>query len=370
LARLALIDRAGLQPLQLSGTDRATLDRRVRACDRLTRAAAEHKVRIKDLVRQLLPMTPLTGDLGAADLAVLERWADPNTLLKTGVKRLTVLIAKASNNHQGPDRAKEWIDAARASIHLYGDHPAVAFADLAAEVGTEVRLLRAVQAELARHARERENAYQRVDPTGLARSVPGLAEVGGPALVAVMGDPGRFPRGKQFRAFTGLAPKASETGDTDRKGQPISKAGSSLLRTTLIRAADHARKQDPQLARIYYIQMVERGKDHLGALCVVAANLAERAWTVMNRATPYITCDTDGRPVTANQAKTIIAERFTVPDEVRARRRSKKTGKAPQTAHTGRQTRGDLPRHTHHRPTPPAQATSPPQQARLTADPL
>ena len=34
---------------------------------------ALHKVRIKDLVRQLLPMTPLTGDIGAADLAVLER---------------------------------------------------------------------------------------------------------------------------------------------------------------------------------------------------------------------------------------------------------------------------------------------------------
>jgi hypothetical protein len=32
--------------------------------------------------------------------------------------------------------------------------------------------------------------------------------------------------------------------------------------------------------------MVERGKNHLGALCVVAANLAERAWAVMNRGTP------------------------------------------------------------------------------------
>jgi hypothetical protein len=44
----------------------------------------------------------------------------------------------------------------------------------------------------------------------------------------------------------------------------MSKAGSSLLRTTLVRAADTARKQDPQLARIYYLQMTERGKDHLG----------------------------------------------------------------------------------------------------------
>lgn len=346
LARLALIDPAGLQPLQLPGVEQAALDRRVRACDRLTRAAAEHKVRIKDLVRQLVPMSPLTGDLGAADLAVLERWADPNALVKAGSKRLTALIMKASHNHQGTERAEQWLDAARASLDLYGDHPAIAFSDLAAEVATEVRLLRAIQAELATHASERETAYRWVDPTGLARSLPGLAEVGGPALVALMGDPARFAKGKQFRSFTGLTPKASETGDTDRKGQAMSKAGSSLLRTTLIRAADHARKQDPQLARLYYVQMVERGKDHLGALCVVAANLAERAWAVMNRGMPYVICDTDGRPVTAIEAKEIIAEHWTVLPEVRARRRSKKTGKAPQTTRTGRHARGDLPRHS------------------------
>jgi transposase len=352
LARLPLFDPAGLQPLELAGAERAALDRRVRACDRLTRTAAEHKVRIKDLVRQLLPMTPLTGDLGAADLAVLERYADPNALVRLGTKQLTALIAEASNNHQGTNRAAQWITAAEASLDLYAGHPAVAFADLAAEVATEVRLLRATQAELAAHATERESCYRWVDPMALARSLPGLAEVGGPALVAVMGAPTRFRRGKQFRAFTGLVPRASETGDTDHKGQAMSKAGSSLLRTTLIRAADHARKADPQLARIYWVQMVERGKDHLGALCVVAANLAERAWTVMHRRMPYVICDTDGRPVTTDQAKAIIADHWTVPATVRARRRHKKMGKAPQKVLTGQSKphtrgagqRGDLPR--------------------------
>jgi hypothetical protein len=138
----------------------------------------------------------------------------------------------------------------------------------------------------------------------------------------------------KFRSFTGLAPKASETGQTDRKGQPITKAGNKLLRTTLHRAADHARRHDPQLARSYWIQMVQRGKDHLGATCVVAAHLAERAWTVMDRGTPYVVCDTDGTPVTPAQAKAIIAEHWTVPEQVRRQRRSRK-GKAPQQVLTG-----------------------------------
>jgi transposase len=351
LARLPLFDPAGLAPLVLPGAERAALDRRVRATDRLIRQAAEHKTRIKDLARQLLPASPLTGDLGTADLAVLEHYADPRALLRLGPARLTSLIIKASNNHQGAERARQWLDAARASLDLYGGCPAVDFTGLAAELATEVRLLRALTAELAAHAAAREHHYQQVDPAGLARTLPGLADVGGPALAACMGDPARFRRGKQFRCYTGLAPKASETGDTDRKGQAMSKAGSSLLRTTLVRAADHARKQDPQLARIYHQQMTERGKDHLGALCVVAASLAERAWTVMHRGTPYVIRDTNGQPVTAAQAKAIIAEYWAVPPEIRARRRSKKTkkGKAPQKVLEGQYTRGSLPQ----APTPP-----------------
>jgi hypothetical protein len=81
--------------------------------------------------------------------------------------------------------------------------------------------------------------------------------------------------------------------------------------------------------------MTQHGKDHLGALCVAAASLAERAWTVMRRGTRYVICDTDGRPVTAAAAKAIIAEHWTVPPEIRARRRGKKTGKAPQKVLAG-----------------------------------
>src|SRR5947209_6270838 len=259
LARLPLVDPGGLRPLRLPERDAASLDRRVRATDRLTRQAAEHKRRIKDLVRQLLPMTPLQGELGKADLAVLERTgAHPRRLLDLGRTRLTRLIARASNDHLGEERAQAWLDAAHLALELYGDHHAVAFNDRAAEVVTEVRLLHATQAELPAHESAREQAYRQVDPDQLARGLPGVAAVGGPALAALIGDARRFPDGASFRSFTGLAPRASETGETDRKGQPMSKAGPRLLRSTLIRAAETARHLDPQLAPLHYVQV------HLG----------------------------------------------------------------------------------------------------------
>ena len=87
----------------------------------------------------------------------------------------------------------------------------------------------------------------------------------------------------------------------------------------------------------------------------------------MNRQMPHVICDIDGTPVTPEQAKQIITQHFTVPDEVRRRRRSSKTpgrkprqvptaswGKAPQQAAHGGMTvtrtwkgvdkRGDLRR--------------------------
>jgi len=188
-----------------------------------------------------------------------------------------------------------------------------------------------------------------------------------------MGDAHRFATAAKFRAFTGLAPKASETGNTDRKGQPISKAGNRLLRTTLVRAADNARRVDPQLARIYHVQMVQRGKDHLGAVCVVAAHLAERAWTVMDSGMPYVICDTDGTPLTPEQAKQIIAQRYTVPEEVRRRRRSRKeAGKAPHQVLQGHAGAQGATR----RPSPPASLgrqgpnVKPVQQPRMSRSPL
>jgi hypothetical protein len=262
-------------------------------------AAAGHKVRIKDLIRQVMPCTPLTGDLGKTDLAVLERYADPRELLRLGRDGLTALIVRESKNHQGAARAEQWPAAARAAVGLYGEHPAVAFTDLATETATEVRLLRAIDVELAAHAVERESCYRWVDPMQLARSLPGLAEVGGPAMTSVIGDAARFPTAAHFKSYLGLVPRASETGDTDRKG-------------------------------------------HLKASCVVAGRLAERLWTVMRRRMPYVICDVDGTTVTPQQAKQIIAEQWTVTGEIRRRRRSNKksrAGKAPQQVLTGRDQR-------------------------------
>jgi transposase len=57
-----------------------------------------------------------------------------------------------------------------------------------------------------------------------------LLAISAPALVSIMGRPGRFRDATRFKSYAGLAPRACETGDTDSKGQPMSKAGPSPWR--------------------------------------------------------------------------------------------------------------------------------------------
>lgn len=255
LARLPLVDPKGLVPLELASGPRASLDRRVRTCQWLTEQATAYKIRIRDLARQLFPTLNdvLTSELRIADLAVLERYGDPRALLEAGPERIAELLAAGRGFPvaTAQARARGWVGVAQAAVALYGDDPAMPYADLAAELASQIRLLRGVLGEQRVHERARERAYRKVEPDELARSLPGIAEVGAPLLVAALGRPQRFRSAGRFKAFTGLTPKASETGETDRKGQAITKAGAARVRKQLICSANTARQVDPQLAAVY-----------------------------------------------------------------------------------------------------------------------
>jgi hypothetical protein len=82
--------------------------------------------------------------------------------------------------------------AARAAVEFYGTTYAVAFEVLADEIATEIRLLRAAEAERDRHEQARENAYLQVDPDQLARcpaSVRSAAPCSSPCSAIPTGSP-------------------------------------------------------------------------------------------------------------------------------------------------------------------------------------
>ena len=122
LARLPLVAPESLEPVELPGAARATLDRRVRAVARLTARIGEHKTRIRALAAALMPTigAALGSSLTRADLAVLARWGDPRALRAVSLRRLSAAIDKASLGHSGEEKALAFHVAADAGAGAVG----------------------------------------------------------------------------------------------------------------------------------------------------------------------------------------------------------------------------------------------------------
>jgi hypothetical protein len=112
----------------------------------------------------------------------------------------------------------------------------------------------------------------------------------------------------------------------NRHGGPT-KRGDAVLRQALFMAAGQARRIDPTLAAKYHRLMTDAGKHHNSALCHIATTLLTRIIACWRAGQPYQLRDVDGTPVTIDQARTIIAERYAIPKDRRAQRRTTNTAR-------------------------------------------
>ena len=119
-------------------------------CGRVTgtQEAPVHQFRIQGPRASTRGHDPDNRDLRGRHPGVLGRAGDPMRWCDWARARLTALIERASPSHQGAHRQGEWLAVARCALEHHGADEAVAFDNVAAEFTTEVRLLRAIQAEL------------------------------------------------------------------------------------------------------------------------------------------------------------------------------------------------------------------------------
>jgi len=156
----------------------------------------------------------------------------------------------------------------------------------------------------------------------LLHSLPGIGPATGPTMRAFFGDGTGFDTGKQAACYAGIVPSNWSSGTVTQPSRAITKEGPAVLRLACYQAANTARAIDPQLAALYHRLMTERGHCHTQANVAVARKLVERVWTVISRGQRYQLRDPDGQPITSRAAKALIAQRFTVPAEVRQRARA------------------------------------------------
>ena len=277
-------------------------------------------------------------------------YADPHALRRLGKARLTRFIWRYSHGARSDQHAGRLLAAATQTLQLWDGE--LSYPDLAEDIATQARLALALCAEIGDLDTKLASLLHQADPAGILTSVPGVGIITGAQILARLGDPARFQSLAGARSFTGLIPSLSASGVNGRHGPPTKK-GDAPLREALFMAANAARRTDPTLAARYHRLMVTEGKHHTSALCHISPALLTRiiaCWRTQNH---YQIRDTDGTPLTTAQGRAIVAERYRVSDELRARRR---TGKAAGTSRRHQESPGaPTPARPHPTLRPPTQ---------------
>lgn len=320
LARLPLLHPEGLHREDALGPGDA-LKRAVKVRSGLVHRRTTSMARLDALLEIMSPawVTALGSDMSLTALRFLARYGHPAKVKKLGKARLAEFFRRSSRGAWHHERAAAVIDAADATLRLWGVD-GMDFDALADDIAVEARLALAVSDEIKALDKRIATLYEQVDPTGIVRSAPGVGVVGAPQIAGRLGDARRFANLAAIRSFAGLVPGQDSSGQSARAGGPT-KAGDSCLREALFMAADHARKIDPTLAARYHRLIVEGGKHHNSAVCTLAATLLTRIASCLRNGVHYELRDTDGRLITEQEGRAIVAERYTIPAKTRTARR-------------------------------------------------
>jgi transposase len=156
------------------------------------------------------------------------------------------------------------------------------------EAGAEVvdleRRLRTVENQLRTLARQMPEVRK-------LRTIPGIGVITATALVAFVGDIGRFASGRHFASYLGLTPREHSSGMRRRLGS-ISKRGDVYLRTLLIHGAravlrSAKLRERPDRLRAWALH-VESRRGHNKAAVALANKIARIAWTVWRRDVDFV----------------------------------------------------------------------------------
>lgn len=323
LARLPMLHPDGLHAEPGLGPGDA-LKRAAKLHSTLTHRRTQSLARLDAQLELLGPAwhAAIGADLGSRTVLkfLAAGYADPHVVRRLGRTRLARFCYRHSRGAWGEPMADAILAAAAETLELWAggelDYP-----DLAEDIAIEARLALQLAEEIKDLDERTALLLNQADPQAILTSAPGVAHITAAAILGRLGDPNRFTSLAGVRAFTGLVPSLNASGLTGRHGGPT-KRGDAVLRQALFMAAGQARRIDPTLAAKYHRLMVDAGKHHNSALCHIATTLLTRIIPCWRAGQPYILRDVDGTPVTKEQARAIIAERYTIPKELRAQRRT------------------------------------------------
>ncbi len=322
------------------------LQRLTRQRERLMKSITVRKNRIGSIINGYLSglRRAFSNEWSERARAFYRQGLNPFAVVRDGEHALEAFLlgvkargarAESHRVYQACRRLAEFYERSKATGMINEDF----FDDLQEEIACELRLMEAEEAEVEKVSERIEELYLQLHPADHLRTIPGIGVRTAQVFLAIIGDPHRFRSQAASANWTGVVPGARQSADTESKGLMMTKAGPSMMKRALFQAGDIARRYDPQLAHLYYREMVHHGKTHLQAMGAVMSHLGARILAVLREDRPYELRDIDGRPITREEARRLILLNYQVPEEIKRERRRRKqvAGKAVKSGRINRE---------------------------------
>ena len=328
MGKLPIVNKEQLHLLELPGATALACQRGCKMLDRLVKTQTATKNRLIAMDRFAWPgleEAQIFGDLfSPAAQWFRKHYYNPYQVKRVGAAQI---LAEWLSSPEYDEKAKTWPASleklAQEVILLYGaEGQELDYDLLQIEVSMEEQSLENVQ-----EMQHKVNTllvrpqYRQLHPSRNLETLPGVGQGGAAVFASFIAKPDRFSSLSKHRGWSGMVPNSRQSSAYQASGLKITQAGPRLIKKFAFMDAEMARQLDPQMAAIYYDQMVNKGKHHTQAICVCATHLLDRVITILREDRPYQLRDVNGTIVSKARALEIIAQKYIVPEAVRERNR-------------------------------------------------
>jgi len=327
---MPFIDPEQLGEIYLPPAEIHALQRLTRQRKRIESDVSGRKIRISAVVDGFLPgVRRAFEDAWSSPFRAFLRYRiSPFSVVPDGEEALHAYLSKASPRSKWSKVQSRPVFLACQSVAAVCELSTAArtvneefFTELQDEIARELRLMEVDEAESESLAHRIAGLYQKLHPSDNLCTIPGVGEHTAPIFLASVGDPARFRNQSAFANWEGVVPGARQSSNVEAKGLRMTKAGPSIMRMALYQAGDIGRRWDPQLAAVYYREMVYHSKKHRQAMGAVMSHLGARALAVLKEGRPYELRNVAGKPIDKNEAKKLILSQYHVSETIRRERR-------------------------------------------------
>jgi transposase len=298
LAKIPLVDKESLYPLTLPDSARLACQRGCREMIRMQEELVAIKNRLRSIDRFAWPgLELILKDIyGRQARWLRQQWYDPAQVVVTSLTEIEHSFRSVIGEKAQLDWLASFRELAQQVVALYGSD-AIDYTCLQQELTREQEQM----SHLERRVKDVwqqvvQPLYHQLHPQRHLETIWGVGEQSAAIYVSFIGPADRFPSLRHFRGWHGMIPNSRQSGASEGKGLRISKAGPDPIKRFSYLNAEVARRYDPQIAAIYYDQIVNKGKHHRQAICACATHLLDRVYTILKENRPYELREADGNP--------------------------------------------------------------------------